>query len=188
MGNDKSDGARRPSTGSKQNRALSLPAVGIRPTPFSSTPRTVCASWIDHNGHMNVANYLRVFDDALGEALVHVDLGPAWRARSGATIMTGEVRLRYARELLEAQVVHVETLLLNCDERRTHWLMGMLESGSQEPVATAEWLNLVVDLGTRRVISLPPEHVAILRRVADSQAALPRPADPVMAPFAGRSV
>ena len=41
-----------------------MPTTPDIPTPFDLPNAVVIPEWIDHNGHMNVANYLRAFDTA----------------------------------------------------------------------------------------------------------------------------
>jgi acyl-CoA thioester hydrolase len=67
--------------------------------PFVSSTMTVEPSWIDYNGHMNMAYYHVLFDRAVDEAFEVVGLGPDYVAERNASYYVAEVHTLYRREL-----------------------------------------------------------------------------------------
>ena len=67
--------------------------------PFVSSTMTVEPSWIDYNGHMNMAYYHVLFDRAVDEAFEVVGLGPDYVAERNASYFVAEVHTLYRREL-----------------------------------------------------------------------------------------
>ncbi len=47
-------------------------------TPYLCAPRRVEPAWIDYNGHMNMAYYNLVFDQALDEVFDELGIGAAY--------------------------------------------------------------------------------------------------------------
>ncbi len=113
--------------------------------------------WIDANGHMNVAYYLMAFDiagDALWDRLGITD--EYVRSTNHSTFAV-ECHITYQRELVEADAYAVTAQMIAYDEKRIHQFQRMYHAEEKYLVATIEWMNLHVDLGTRRVTPWPDE-------------------------------
>ena len=54
--------------------------------------------WIDYNGHMNMAYYSVIFDEAADQIYPDLGFGPTYQ-KTGCTTYTGEFHIRYLREL-----------------------------------------------------------------------------------------
>ena len=54
-------------------------------TPFRSSKRQIRPEWIDYNGHMNMAYYAVIFDEAADEVYPQIGFGPedGWCAATG---------------------------------------------------------------------------------------------------------
>ena len=143
--------------------------------PFVSSPMAIEPSWIDYNGHLNMAYYNVLFDRALDEALSLLGLGPQYAAHRRASFFTAETHVRYLQELPPGAPVRVTVQLVDYDEKRLH-LYQNLHHGSEGWVsATCEQVVLHVGLENRRVVPLPDD---VLERVAGMKsvhAALPLP-------------
>lgn len=81
---------------------------------------TVPAAWIDFNGHMRDAYYLLCVASANDALMAELGLGPAYLARTGATLYNLECHTRFLREAHEGDPVGVEMRLLDADSRRLH--------------------------------------------------------------------
>lgn len=127
---------------------------------------TIRPEWIDYNGHMNLAYYIVIFDQGLDAAFDAIDIGIAYRRRTGTSTFAAETHTRYLREVTEGDAVRVTTRLLAVDAKRLHWFQEMHHVESGQIVATLEQLNLHIDMGTRRVAPWPAAKLAGLQAIA----------------------
>ncbi len=125
--------------------------------------------WIDVNNHMNVAYYILALDmavdalwDRFGITNEYIDGG------QGSTFAV-ECHVTYQRELLEAEPYIVTAQILAYDEKRIHQFQRMYHAEEKYLVATTEWMNLHVDLETRRVSPWPAHILANIKDFADAQ-------------------
>lgn len=111
--------------------------------------------WIDVNDHMNVAWYVMAFD--LGIDALWNDLGitPAYMESTRGSTFAVESHVTYQQELLEGDHYVVTGQILAYDEKRIHQFQRLYHAEKQYLAATAEWMNLHVDLTTRRVSPWP---------------------------------
>lgn len=103
---------------------------------------TVKPEWIDYNGHMQDAYYGLVFSYAVDAMQDEVGFDAEYRARTGCTIYLLEDHKYYLKEVKEADHLHIETRILNCDEKRFHLHMQMLNG--DDLVAVGEFMELHV--------------------------------------------
>jgi acyl-CoA thioester hydrolase len=103
--------------------------------------------WIDVNGHMNVAYYVLAFDLAVDASV--------------------ESHITYQQELMEGDPYIVTAQILAYDDKRIHQFQRLYHAEKYFLAATGEWMNLHVDLETRRV-SVWPE--SVLARLAEYSA------------------
>jgi acyl-CoA thioester hydrolase len=143
---------------------------------------TVRPEWIDYNGHMNVAYYVLIFDHATDAALDRLDVGEAYRRRAGCSVFVGEMHVNYRQEVLQGDVLTIDTRLLAVDERRLVLFHEMACSRFENPVASNEVLCVHVDLATRRPASWPADAAERLARGLAARSHVPRPK------LAGRSI
>lgn len=103
---------------------------------------TVKPEWIDYNGHMQDAYYGLVFSYAVDAMQDEVGFDEDYRTRTGCTIYLLEDHKFYLREVREADPLCVETRVLDCDEKRFHLHLQML-NGS-DLAAVCEFMELHV--------------------------------------------
>ena len=149
--------------------------------PFRSPPalpphtETVRAEWVDYNGHLNVAYYVLIFDQAAEVWLSAIGLGEAYRRSERGSLFVVETHVTYLREVHAGDQVRVETLILGHDEKRLHAFLSMVHAGSGELAATSETLFLHVDIKSRRSATFPAFARERLGALAALHAASPRP-------------
>ncbi len=133
----------------------------------------VRAEWIDANGHMNLAYYVVIFDHATDVTFDALDIGTAYRERTGNSSFVVETHTLYEREATEGERLRVTSRLLGADAKRVHLFHEMFRGGTNERVAAHELLALHIDMRTRRTAPFPPDRQAALaaavRAQADSQ-------------------
>lgn len=70
------------------------------PAPLEPWHETVPEEWIDHNGHMNVAHYMLIFDHAVDALFDYVGPGRDDRMRASGTTFAVEAHITCDRELV----------------------------------------------------------------------------------------
>jgi acyl-CoA thioester hydrolase len=152
------------------------------PAPFRCDKQSVLTEWIDFNGHMNVAYYLRAFDLAFDEVYAALGLTMEHMAEEKGTTFAAEMHITYQRELMEGDPLSIVTQLLRFDAKRMHWIQHMHHRDKGYLAATAEWLILYVDIEKRRVGQMPPDMLRRFEAVHAAHSRLPVP------PEAGRRI
>ncbi len=162
-----------------------MPEPSPRPLPAAPLrlhEAAVQDAWLDDNGHMNVAYYVLVFDQATDAVLDHLGLGCAYRAATGRSVFVAEAHVTYEDEARGGDRVAVASRLLGFDGKRIILFHEMSRVATGMLIATNEVLCLHVDLTSRRTAPLGPAEAGRLKALAATHAALPRPAQ------AGRAI
>lgn len=136
---------------------------------------TVQPEWIDYNGHMNVAFYVLVFDRAADSLFDRLDIGSAYRVRTGRTIFSAETHVTYKAEVKLGDPLKIESLLLGADAKRVHLFHRMFHEERGVLAATCESLGLHVDGVARRVVPFAEAVAEVLHSAVAAQAGIPRP-------------
>ena len=126
--------------------------------------------WIDANNHMNVAYYVLAFDlgvDALWEGF---GITADYIARSYGSTFAVESHITYQRELIEGDPFFVTAQILAYDDKRIHQFQRLYHAEKKFLAATAEWMNLHVDLESRRVSPWPDSILEKLAEYSSGQA------------------
>lgn len=129
----------------------------------------VAPEWVDYNGHMNDAEYARVFSLALEALMDRIGLDAAGRDRHGYTIYTLETHLCYRREAHEGQPLSVAVTLLDRDAKRLH---AFLELNDEEGnlLATSEQMLMGMNQASGRPSPFPPEIVEAIAILPHAEA------------------
>ena len=145
--------------------------------PLDEHRETVRREWIDYNGHMNVAFYVLAFDRASDVWFEHLDLGEAYRARTGCSLFALELHVVYLSELKHGDPLRITTQLLDHDDKRLHFFHRMYHRDRGTLSACLEIMALNVEMAARKARPFPPRALARIEAVAAAHAALPRPAE-----------
>lgn len=129
----------------------------------------VAPEWIDLNGHMNVAYYVLAFDMGTDALWGRFGITEEFIAESNGSTFAVDCHVTYQRELLEGDEFIVTTQILAYDHKRIHQFQRMFHARESFLVATAEWLNLFVDLNVRRVSQWPESILANIESIAKAQ-------------------
>ncbi len=114
----------------------------------------VRADWVDYNGHMNDAEYARVFSLSVDAFMDFIGLDAVGREQHSYTIFTLETHLCYLKEANENETLQVTAQLLDVDEKRLH-IFFVLENGEGELVATSEQMLMGMDVTEGRPAPFP---------------------------------
>ena len=144
-------------------------------TPFRSNRQIVLPDWTDYNGHMNVAYYVLVFDQATDEFFDFMGLTADFRAAGNVSAFVVEMHVNYIQELKEGDEVYVTTQLLDYDAKRFHYFHHMYHAEQGYLAATSELLCLFMDMNQRRVTQMPDPILNRLAEIKQSHAEMPLP-------------
>ena len=150
--------------------------------PFVSSVMRVEKSWIDYNGHLNMAYYNVLFDRCVDEAYELLGIGINYLNTRNHSTFTAEAHVRYLREIHEDDPVRVTFQLLDFDSKRVHYFQQLFHATHGWMSATSENMTLHVDMTTKKVAPFPGTVMRTLGRMKASHVRLPRPE------AAGRSI
>jgi acyl-CoA thioester hydrolase len=148
------------------------------PSPFvGDTVSTgkVLPEWIDFNGHMNVAYYVLAFDQGVDALWLDFGITAEHVQQNQSSTFAVETHVLYKQELKVDDPYVVTAQILAFDDKRIHQFQRMYHAESGFLAATAEWMNLHVDLEKRRVAPWPARILQGISRVAKSQGDWPYP-------------
>jgi acyl-CoA thioester hydrolase len=143
--------------------------------PFARFEGEVLPEWIDYNGHMNLAYYTVLFDQATDLLFDELGLGLDYRSDRQLGTFVAETHNRYERELLVGARVRITTQILGTDDKRLYLGHEMFALTAGHRCATQELMFLHVDLRARRVSPFPDDLRRRVDDMASAHAALPRP-------------
>jgi acyl-CoA thioester hydrolase len=145
-------------------------------TPIITSALTVLPAWADENGHMNVAVYLRCFDDGFYDVYRALGVEFADAVRQGFSQFIVQANVLYMKEMLVGESFAIEIQLVDHDRKRTHWFMKM-KKADNSLAATCEFLTLFMDLRERKVSAMPDDWFERLSKIKSAHAVLPRPTE-----------
>ena len=125
--------------------------------------------WIDSNGHMNVAYYVLAFDSGVDLLWRRAGITDDYIRNRKLSTFAVEAHITYQQELCVGDPYRVTAQILAIDSKRVHQFQRIYNADSGALAATAEWLNLHVDLETRRVCPWPDDVLTAFSAIADAQ-------------------
>jgi acyl-CoA thioester hydrolase len=135
----------------------------------------VLPEWIDVNDHMNVAYYVLAFDHGVDGLWSQFGITDEYMETTRGSTFAVECHVTYQDELLEGDPYVVTSQILGFDAKRIHQFQRIYHAEKMYLAATAEWMNLHVNLGSRRVSPWPNEMLSRIRRFSEGQADLAWP-------------
>ncbi len=129
----------------------------------------VLREWIDVNKHMNVAYYVLAFDLAVDTLWERFGITQDYINVTNSSTFAVESHITWQREMSVDEPYVITSQLLAYDAKRIHQFMRMYHANKHYVVATAEWLNLHIDLTVRRVAPWPDEIRANIAAFAEQQ-------------------
>jgi acyl-CoA thioester hydrolase len=127
------------------------------------TEGVVRPDWIDSNGHLNLAYYVVMFDQATDAMYEALDIGQAYREGTGNSCFTAETHTIYERELRLGERVRITSHLLAVDAKRMLYFHEMFHAEQGHRCAAQELIALHVDLQVRKTAPWPAEVLARLQ-------------------------
>jgi acyl-CoA thioester hydrolase len=143
------------------------------PAPLGCPAQSVEPTWIDYNGHMNMAYYHVAFDRAVDYAYDQLGLGADYVRDQQASLFTAEVHVCYLQELSLGERFTISWQLLDYDAKRLHFFEAL--HCEERLIATSEQMALHVSMSTRRTAPFSKAQLARLAHIHACHSALPRP-------------
>ena len=134
----------------------------------------VLPEWIDINQHMNVAYYVLALDRGVDDLWSDLGITNEYIESGQGSTFAVECHVTWQRELKVDATYKVRSQILAFDEKRIHQFQW-LYADEGFIAATAEWMNLHVDLETRRVTPWPQHILENIRQFAARQSKLTMP-------------
>jgi len=152
----------------------------------------VLPEWIDINRHMNVAFYVLAFDQAVDALWEQFGITKDGKNVTSSSTFAVDSHITWQQELREGEPYVISTQILAVDEKRIHQFMRLYHAEKHFLAATAEWLNLHVDLSVRKVTPWPDKILEKIAAFAEPQSDDDWPVEAgrvisVPAPLFGRS-
>ncbi len=136
---------------------------------------TIKEEWIDFNGHMNMAYYVLLFDQALTNFLDSLDLGLNYVRASGKSLFALENHVTYQHELKQNDPVCVHFQLLDVDSKFIHYFMRLFHKDHPVASATMEQISLHVNMESRIPARFPEDKQIRLQEALALHRALEKP-------------
>jgi acyl-CoA thioester hydrolase len=143
--------------------------------PFVSSTLRISPEWIDYNGHLNMAYYGVLFDQAIEEAFTMVGLGADYIRERDCSYFLVESHTIFLREIRLNDQVRITLQLIDYDEKRLHYYLEMRESREGWLAASCENLSLHVDTRRRKATPFPADILDNIAVMKSAHARLPRP-------------
>ena len=150
--------------------------------PFRAARLEVTRDLVDHNGHMGIRSYTRLFDGATGPFYAFLGISREELARHGATIFALQDTSWYRREVLFDDPIAIDAQLIDHDHNKVVSFYTMVQERDGYVAASFELIEILIDRETRRSRRFPD---AIARRLAAVQEAHGRLGRP---PLSGKGI
>ena len=119
--------------------------------PYLANQITVTTDMCDHNDHMNVNYYYKMFDEVYSKLYFEeLDFSPEYLA-SGFSTFTLEDNIRYLKELRLGDKIYPSFLLNNANEKMLHFA-GILLNENNELAAIFETVLGHINLNERKMV------------------------------------
>jgi acyl-CoA thioester hydrolase len=146
------------------------------PAPIHCLDVAVPSEWLDYNGHMNDACYAIAFSRAVDAFLDQVEFSAVVRGRTGRTMYTLSMLIRFVAEAKLGDNIAVNLHLLERDSKRIR-IWQEARRPDDTLLATCEQVLMCVDQSgpKPRAAEFPVETGDRLIAIADEHEALPAP-------------
>ena len=130
--------------------------------PYFHKAIKVTEEMCDHNGHMNVNYYYKIFDS--GYTSFYTDelgFGEDY-LKSGYSTFTLEDSIRYLDEFKQGDSVYPSFTLYKANEKLLHFI-GILQNKNSDLAAIFETVLAHIDLNKRKVVNFSDEKIQQLQ-------------------------
>ena len=143
--------------------------------PLEIHKAAVKPEWIDYNGHLNMAYYILLFDNATDRFFDLIDLGVDYVNRSQHSAFVLETHVTYQREVSLDDPLRFTLQLIDADEKCLHYYLEMFHAEHGFRASTSEQIAIHIDLSKRRPKPFPKVMKQQIDLVLKSHADLAEP-------------
>lgn len=130
--------------------------------------------WIDYNGHMNDADYVRAFSWGVDCFMNVIGIDESFRNEKQYTMFTLENHICYLDEMKLDEPFEVHLQMLDYDEKRTHVFFELYgEDGKR--AATSEQMLMGIDQSSGRPAPFAEEVFAKVKEIAEQHTPAEKP-------------
>lgn len=145
------------------------------PLPYEDR-LAVKSEWLDPNGHMNVAFYLRAVDDGSNAFFDDIGLGWAYTESGVGSVFVTQCNMDFRQELFAGDPLVIATRLIDWNPKLLHCYAEVLHADKRYIAATCETLYIHIDFKTRRSAPMPVSAQQRLSEILATHQTVPRPA------------
>ena len=140
----------------------------MKPLPYIHDSITVTQSMCDHNGHMNVNHYYKLFDSTYTSFYIN-ELGfDEEYIKSGFSTFTLEDSIRYLNEFTLDEKVYPSFILYRANKKLLHFI-GILQNENAELAAIFETVLGHTDLKKRKIVNFSDDKVQHTQEICKKQ-------------------
>lgn len=140
----------------------------MKPLPYVHKTIKVTEDMCDHNGHMNVNHYYKLFDSTYTSFYIdELDFGEEY-IKSGFSTFTLEDNIRYLKEFRLNESVYPSFILCKVNKKLMHFV-GVLQNKDLEIAAIFETVLGHIDLEKRKIVDFPNEKFQYILNVCTQQ-------------------
>ena len=140
----------------------------MKPLPYIHDSITVTESMCDHNGHMNVNHYYKLFDSTYTSFYIN-ELGfDEDYIKSGFSTFTLEDSIRYLNEFTLDEKVYPSFILYKANKKLLHFI-GILQNEDAELAAIFETVLGHIDLKKRKIVNFSDDKVQHTQEICKKQ-------------------
>lgn len=133
------------------------------------------SDWIDYNGHMNVAYYVMIGDQATDKFFNFLGMGDQYIKKENRSNFALDMRVVFLHELLEGAPVIVRTQLLDYDSKRLHFLHYIEHESENYTACLNESVGIHINMHQREVSCFSPDILKKIESISKSHLKMPRP-------------
>ena len=136
----------------------------MKPLPYVHDTIKVTEKMCDHNGHMNVNYYYKLFDSVYTSFYIdELGFGEDY-LKSGFSTFTLEDSIRYLDEFTLGENVYPSFTLYKSNKKLLHFI-GILQNENSDIAAIFETVLAHIDLNQRKVVNFADEKIKHLQNV-----------------------
>ena len=140
----------------------------MKPLPYIHDSITVTESMCDHNGHMNVNHYYKLFDSTYTSFYIN-ELGfDEDYIKSGFSTFTLEDSIRYLNEFTLDEKVYPSFILYKANKKLLHFI-GILQNEDGELAAIFETVLGHIDLQKRKIVNFSDDKIQHTQDICQKQ-------------------
>ena len=140
----------------------------MKSLPYAHKAIKVSEEMCDHNGHMNVNYYYRLFDSTYTSFYIdELNFGQEY-IEKGFSTFTLEDNIRYLKEFRLNEYVYPSFILYKVNQKLMHFV-GILQNKNSEIAAIFETVLGHIDLNKRKIVDFPNDKFNYISKVCSEQ-------------------